>query len=290
MTSLIQGSPEWHALRKDKIGGSDAPVIMEVSPWTTPYQLWQQKLGIKPAPEANEYMRRGLALESAARAEFSELTGILVAPEVVLHPTMTWMMASLDGKEVGGENIVEIKCPGEGDHCLAKTGAVPEKYYPQLQHQMAVCEVDTCHYFSYYILSDGTVDTCINIISRNEAYIKNMIKAEELFMTCLEELTPPKLTPKDIVYRDDAFWQIASSQWLQVSSKMKELEEQEKELRATLISMSNGENTQGNGVRVCKFIRKGSVDYAKIPELKEVNLEPYRKNPVECWKITQVQD
>ncbi len=44
MTSqLIQNTPEWHAFRRKRIGASDAPVIMGISPWKTPYQLWIEK-------------------------------------------------------------------------------------------------------------------------------------------------------------------------------------------------------------------------------------------------------
>ena len=43
LVSVEQGSKEWLALRNNKIGASDAPIIMGESSWTTPFQLWQIK-------------------------------------------------------------------------------------------------------------------------------------------------------------------------------------------------------------------------------------------------------
>jgi predicted phage-related endonuclease len=43
---MQQQTPEWLEFRKNKIGASDAPIIMETSPWKTPYQLWLEKLSL----------------------------------------------------------------------------------------------------------------------------------------------------------------------------------------------------------------------------------------------------
>ncbi|MGO9606876.1 MAG: hypothetical protein ACLQAT_26380, partial [Candidatus Binataceae bacterium] len=43
--------------------------------------------------------------------------------------------------------------------------------------------------------------------------------------------------------------------------------------------------TYGCGVEVLQSSRRGAVDYAAVPELRGVNLEPYRKPPVAVVKI-----
>jgi hypothetical protein len=40
---------------------------------------------------------------------------------------------------------------------------------------------------------------------------------------------------------------------------------------------------------VLKSSRKGAVDYAAVPELRGVNLEPYRKPPVAVVKINFIE-
>lgn len=43
--NLLQNTQEWEKFRLQKIGASDAPIIMGVSPWKTPFQLWLEKTG-----------------------------------------------------------------------------------------------------------------------------------------------------------------------------------------------------------------------------------------------------
>ena len=49
--------------------------------------------------------------------------------------------------------------------------------------------------------------------------------------------------------------------------------------------MATARRTYGCGIEVLKSLRKGAVDYSRVPELRGVNLETYRKPPVEVIKI-----
>lgn len=86
-----------------------------------------------------------------------------------------WMMASLDGIDIDGQAILEIKCPGPSDHELAKAGKIPEKYIPQLQHQLAVTGLKLAYYFSF----DGT-DGVIVEIERDEIFIAKIIETAHI--------------------------------------------------------------------------------------------------------------
>lgn len=287
MSNLIQRSPEWHQMRRNKIGSSDAPVIMEVSPWTTPYQLWEEKImGEKHIPK-NPFEAaikdRGQTLEKIALDKFCELTGLLMVPDVVFHPKHEWMMASLDAIDVEKKNIVEIKCPGELDQATALAGQVPEKYFPQLQHQLEVCQIEKAYYFSF----DGTNGVLLEIY-RDEKYIKKLISKEREFWEKLQDLIPPDLTSKDYLEHTDSEWQKYASEWLQINEQLKAFEKKEKELRETLVSLCDNQSSIGSGIKVSKIIRKGNIEYSKIPEIKNLNLEKYRKDPVEFWKIISI--
>ena len=48
---MEQKSEEWLDWRKKGIGSSDAPIIMGVSPWKTPFELWEEKTGTQRAYE-----------------------------------------------------------------------------------------------------------------------------------------------------------------------------------------------------------------------------------------------
>lgn len=184
---LIQGSPEWIALRKTKITATDASVIMRVNPWKTPSKLYKEKTSDAKIV-INDRMQRGTDLEPMARSLFSIQTGIDVEPRVVIKD---WAMASLDGISACGNHLVEIKCPGEKDHALALQNKIPDHYYPQLQHQMWICDVSKMIYFSF----DG-IDGVSVIVERDDDYIKKMVEAEKEFYFCLLNRTPPKIKKK----------------------------------------------------------------------------------------------
>ena len=157
---LKQGSPEWLEMRKTKIGGSDAPIVMEESPWKTPYQLWQEKMGLVQQPPPTARMKRGLELEEQARHQLEQMTGLFLEPDVVFHNQHEYMIASLDGIDPTGKHIAEIKCCGSEDHAIALGGSIPQKYYPQLQHQLDAPEPDlggSTKAIKYQLLLSGVV-------------------------------------------------------------------------------------------------------------------------------------
>lgn len=278
---IQQNTPEWLELRKNKIGASDAPIILGDSPWKTPYQLWEEKLGLRPQPSMNDAMRRGHELEPIARQAYNDHTGNCVEPEVLFHKEHEWMMASLDGVSLDRSIVVEIKCPGEKDHQAASDGKVPDKYYAQLQHQLAVINLNLLHYFSY---RDG--DFHLIVVERDEKYIENLYSEEVDFWKKMQDFQPPELSNRDYVQKKDEGWLQTAQNWASVSTELKSLKDREKVYRESLIQMSMNRNSQGGGVKVQKIIRKGSVDYKDIPELSGVDLEEHRKEPIESWRIT----
>lgn len=175
---LDQGSHEWISLRKSKITATDAPIIIGASKWKTRSQLLYEKLDPFFSTKVNDRMKRGIELEPIARNVFTVMTGIHVEPKVFVKD---WAMASLDGISEDGKVIVEIKCPGFSDHSLAKNGVVPRHYYPQLQHQLFVCDVYKAFYFSF----DGKEGVAVEVL-RDDDFIEKMVIEEEKFYNELQ--------------------------------------------------------------------------------------------------------
>ncbi len=284
--------------RKNYIGASDAPIIMGISPWKTPYELWQQKLSLVEDNTDNFAIRRGNDLEPIARKAYINYTGIICEPKFMVHNEIAYMSANLDGLSLDGNIAVEIKCPGKKDHETAKNGEVPEKYYPQLQHQLAVLNHDVIHYFSYY----NEDDFILIEVKRNDEYINNLYNKEREFWHCVENFIPPegakiaKKDKKEFVERDDVEWNKLAELWisaneeLQIASKqLKEAQDKEKLLRLALIEMADNQSCIGGNIQFEQSSRKGLVDYNAIPELKNVDLEKYRKPPTTTYKISVVK-
>ena len=183
---MRQNTPEWLEWRKTKIGASDAPIIMRISPWCTPYQLWLEKMGLAPSKEMTPAMQRGLDLQDAALDEFARMTGLDMFPEVKTHKQHPWMIASLDGITLDGQHAVEVKCPGKKSHALALAGKVPDIYIPQLQHQMEVLGHEHMYYFSF----DGTSGMVLDVY-RNAEYTRDLVYHEMKFFQCMQNNTSP---------------------------------------------------------------------------------------------------
>lgn len=279
MSCLVQNSEEWLQWRRNKIGASDAAAIMGVSPWQTAYGLWCEKLQLHAPRQMNGAMQRGVDMEERARSAYESKTGLFVLPQVREHFNIEYMIASLDGITIDGNNAVEIKCAGKEDHKKALDGEIPEKYYPQLQHQIEVCNLKEIDYFSF----DGE-DGVIVKVHRNNLYIKMLKQQQAEFWDQLKNLTPPAMTDRDYVLRSDDLWNQAAAEWLAIRKQASDLEDREQELKAVLISMSQGRNSSGAGIKVSKVIKKGSIDYSKLPS--EIDLEQFRKPNISYWRLT----
>lgn len=276
-----QNTPEWLEFRKKRIGASDAPVIMGVSPWETVLGLWENKLGIKEAKFSNFATERGKRLEDQAREELEKMTGHVFFPKLAFSHERPWMMSSLDAIDLEGKYIGEIKCPGREDHAKALAGLVPEKYTPQCQHSIELCELEMLYYFSF----DGKKGVIVKVY-RDDKYIKKMLKKEEEFFECMQNFIAPEACDKDYETRDDDMFCFSASRLLELQETIKGLEKEEKSIKQDLIRICGNKNTRGAGFRFSKSIRKGSVDYSTIDVLKEINLETYRKPPIETWRLS----
>lgn len=284
----IQGSAEWLAHRKNHLGASDAAIVMGVSPWNTPLQLWEQKLGYSQGPSETPAMRRGTEMEPFARLAFENETGIEVFPQVVYHPDHPFMMASLDGLSLDRKTAVEIKCPGASAHATAIAGKVPKYYMPQLQHQLACLSLDMLYYFSF----DG--EKGVNIeVQRDDEYIKALIEAESSFWGMVKTRTPPAPTNRDYEERSGAKWVAIEAELSSLQEEMSGLEKQmlsiverKSVLKAELIADAGGRSCRCGSLTLGRSFPKGRIDYSEIPELKGVDLDQYRKEAKETWRLT----
>ena len=171
LINLQQRSEEWFEYRKKKIMASEAPIILGVSPYKTIEELEQEKV-FGSIQQNFPWMQRGIDLEPFALHMFERETGLTMFPCVGEHEN-GWMAASFDGMTLDEDVVVEIKCPGKKDHQLALEGKIPEKYIPQLQHQLYVSGLEIIFYFSFDG-SNGIILEC----RRNDDFINYMIEKE----------------------------------------------------------------------------------------------------------------
>jgi putative phage-type endonuclease len=282
---LHQNTPEWHRWRGEGIGASDAPVIMGEAPFKTPKALWAVKTGRSKEDAAGPAARRGHALESFARRAYERRTGIQVEPLCLVHEEFDWMRASLDGLSFDGSTLVEIKCPlSLRDRAAAQEGRIPSQYQAQLQHQLEVSRAERAHYWSFH----GTEGFLIEVHPDRE-YAKRLVEAEAEFWQRVKERCWPELSSAELDLSADPDWREVALRYREIRRRLDSAAFEEHRLRATLARMATASRTHGSGVEVLKSSRKGAVDYSAVPELRGVNLEPYRKPAVAVVKINFIE-
>jgi hypothetical protein len=85
-----------------------------------------------------------------------------------------------------GDLIVEIKCPGWPDHQTAVRGRIPDKYYSQLQHLLAVSEAEICHYWSFREGRGVMVE-----VEPDQSYITRLMERESQFWKSVKDNVAP---------------------------------------------------------------------------------------------------
>jgi putative phage-type endonuclease len=179
LVELTQGTPAWLEWRSAGIGASDAPAVMDENPWKTRAELLQQKCGWAPPTEVNYAMSRGSALEPEARQAYISRTGKWLQPACLQSTSYDWLRASVDGITSTLDAVVEIKCGRSAYRSTSDSGRVPDYYYAQLQHILAVTGLPSIDFWCYL---PGLPELLVPV-ERNDLYIARLLETEYQFWT-----------------------------------------------------------------------------------------------------------
>lgn len=144
-----QRTPEWYEVRRGLLTASDAAAALGVKPYASyrgcpRSELLGKKLA--NAPLNNMFLAHGVKYEDEARDLMAAVLGETVEEYgLVVHATLPWLAASPDGVTHTGK-LVEIKCPLKRE---IVPGQVPSHYFPQVQIQMEVCDIDQTLFVQY---------------------------------------------------------------------------------------------------------------------------------------------
>ena len=278
---LVQGSQAWLEYRRTMRNASETAAVLGVSPWCTPYQLWLLKT-CRATTKVTAAMQHGTDTEPAARAAYEAQTGNIMQPLVLQDGPYS---ASLDGMDLDGKLIVEIKCPNKGQDSQlwreVKAGHVPDYYVAEIKHQLFVSGAELAHLFVY----DGA-QGLLRPIEPIDHAMARIREGWEWFQTFMDTDTPPPLTDADVVQREDADWAAAASAFAQAKQAADLADDLVTKAREALVALARYRKEQGAGVSVTRFWKAGAVNYKAVPELKAVNLERYRGTLREEIRVT----
>jgi putative phage-type endonuclease len=189
---MIQGSPEWFAIRCGKVTASRVADVVArtktgwgASRANYAAQLVAERLTGKAAEGfSSKEMQWGTETEPQARDAYSFIANVDVAQVAFIpHPHVKECGASPDGL-VGDEGLVEIKCPNTATHIDTLLGeSLPNKYILQMQWQMACTGRQWCDFVSFDPRMPESMQIYIERVKRDEEQIKTLEKEITAFLT-----------------------------------------------------------------------------------------------------------
>ena len=189
-TEIIQGSPEWFAIRLGKVTASRvADVTAKTkSGYSTSRANYAAQLvaeiltGTPQETYSNAAMQWGTEKEPDARAAYEWRMDVEVAQVgFVIHPTIEQSGCSPDGILLDG--MVEIKCPNTATHIDTLLGQnVAGKYITQIQWQMACTNRKWCDFVSFDPRMPEAMRLFVKRVERDDAMIAELEKEIRTFL------------------------------------------------------------------------------------------------------------
>lgn len=156
---LPQGTDEWKQARAGRATGSRASDILATiksgeaaSRRDYRMQLIAERLTGAPQDSGftNAEMLWGNEQEPFARIAAESAKGYMVRETGFLSLDDHFAGCSLDGDVNNFEGIIEIKCPKTATHLsYLRYGQVPDKYLPQIKHNLLVSGAQWCDFVSF---------------------------------------------------------------------------------------------------------------------------------------------
>jgi putative phage-type endonuclease len=197
-----QRSKEWFDQRKDKLTSSDAGTVLGLNPYQTAVEVLFKKCGAGSEFTGNVATLHGQKYEEEAIQMYCKAMGKknydfglidfdAVYRETDLHTKerypngIRWLAGSTDGVAEDLSNkealvLLEVKCPYRRKIVYGKC---PEYYYPQVQLNMAILNLEKADFIEYKP-SEGGSDLVLNIVRiqrDREWFDKNVVILEEFW-------------------------------------------------------------------------------------------------------------
>jgi putative phage-type endonuclease len=258
--------------RRGFIGGSDIAAMLGVSPWKTPYQLWEEKMGISDETEDSEerakVLKRGKRLEPVVMEMLQDEYEIIVTDRNLIHidDEYEWMRAEIDfeyllpDNSIGNGDVKTVHPYAAKDWGESGTDQVPPYYVAQFQWGMMPKKREICAVAALI----GADDLRLYYVPRDEELI-SFIRARAIDFWnnhVLAGVPPPATSAEDahrilarfdgvsVVASDELRRQIAWLKGVKAAEKRLELKREEYETAIKLtLALATG-NAEGKAFAI----------------------------------------
>ena len=191
--TYVPGSPEWHAARRWRIGGSEIAQVMGWSRFGSRDDLLAAKLNPVDKPPTRA-MLRGTLLEPAVLSWGAARHGYQYADGsdgTYLHGVYDWALYNPDALIVDGP-LIEVKTTADRSTEMgwgrAGTDQIPLYYRAQVAHGMAVLDLPEAHVLVLHGATNGRpdLDFARYVVKRDRPLEMKLLAAGKRF---IQELT-----------------------------------------------------------------------------------------------------
>lgn len=286
---MEQRSEEWFKARHHKLTGSEVGAALGMNPWKTPEDLIRQMVrayhGAEREFKGNPATEYGKLHEPLAVMDYTAKTGNMVDEcGFFAHPEHEWLGASPDGL-IDDDGLSEVKCPfGQRNKMPPefKTAEEQPHYFAQMQTEMACTGRSWCDFYQW----SKTGDSVERVTFDPEWWAQHLPAMKAFYNWYLSEIDNPAHLEPLLKEVNTLGAKSLLDEYDQISATIDDAAARKKEIMAELIALSKERNAVIHGRKLTKVDRKGSVQYAKIPELKGLDLDPYRGKSSEYWKLS----
>lgn len=281
--NLVQGSVEWLNARYEYLTASQAPVLFDLCPYQTRLGLFEEKV-LREEVKSNEdkefIFAKGHAAEKTMR-DWLDRAGLKYEPAVLVSNEHPFLLASLDGITPSGTRILECKYVGAARLEAIRKGTVPPNHLCQVQTALLVSGAEVCDYFA----SDPSGEAHVLEIFPDKAYQAEVVEAARKFMECVRTGEPPEPGERD--WHTPAPEERTKFEELErVNAELSLLQDTFDSLKAELVgNYADKKRVTWGAVQIIRSIKKGTIDYKKVPQLKGLDLEKYRRPSSEVASV-----
>jgi len=146
----VQRTPAWFDRRKTLITASDAAGALGIPAFSGQKGNIRESLIREKTSgtfKGNVFTRHGSDNEDMVRDRLADILGDEPLEfGLLVHPELPWLGASPDGIFRRSGAMIEIKCPYKR---VIVPGEIPHHYFPQVQCQLEVCDLETCYFVQW---------------------------------------------------------------------------------------------------------------------------------------------
>jgi putative phage-type endonuclease len=279
---LIQGSKEWLAARLEHVTASNVPCLFNLSPYKTKLQYFEELTTKTEKPISDQtqvLFDIGHKAEAMGREYVEKHYGFECPASVVVSQRCPGLLASLDGFNETRKIIFEAKYVGaETLRKIKEEGTLPVHHEYQVQAQLLATGAEKCVYFAL----DPQGHAAVIELTPNADIQVEIIEAVQEFLSDLKEGKAPAPSMRDYIEIKDAKFEELERLKVQLDLTQKLFDEVKQELAE---KYKDHTRIRSGLVTMVRSFRKGNIAYAKVPQLKGVDLEKYRGAAIESVTV-----